>query len=59
MENINMKLSPFQVIESVKKRLDSAALSVTSNELIDLLDDIDNCLAYFKAHVRNFKFFNR
>ncbi|KAK7603161.1 hypothetical protein V9T40_003160 [Parthenolecanium corni] len=50
LENINMKLSPFQVIESVIKRLESSAIAVTSNAFIDLLDDIDNCHAYFKAH---------
>lgn len=52
-----MKLSPFQVIESVIKRLESSAIAVTSNAFIDLLDDIDNCHAYFKAHVRVLYFY--
>lgn len=51
LSDINDKLNPFQTIDSVYKRLESAAISVTSSDFLQILDDIDSCNDYFKAHV--------
>lgn len=53
-EEMCQKLTPFQKVESIMKRLDSSAIAVTSESFLDILNDVDECTEYFKTHVSAF-----
>ncbi|XP_078613275.1 conserved oligomeric Golgi complex subunit 3-like isoform X2 [Branchiostoma floridae x Branchiostoma japonicum] len=49
-ESINNKLSYFTELERISTKLNSPAMSVTSDSFVPMLSRIDECVAYINSH---------